>query len=396
MKLRLLGLVLLVLGAAASGCGHSGASQPARPAVPPARVENSGVKEGDLATIVLTEEAERRLGIETAAVVSGPIPRYRILAGEVVLPPGAGQAVSSPVAGVVEIQAPGEAGTLVRRGQALLRIIPMVSAQRDLKVAVEAELAASESRLEAAKSAAARAEKMLHDEVGSVRALEQARLDLKVAESSHDAARARLDQVTRAPLDADVSLAIVAPLQGLVRQWFVANGQMVSAGAPLIEITNYAEVWIRVPVYTGEARELNTRASVRVEHLGVAPGPIRTAAPVAAPPTADSQAATIDLYYRLVNPDLAYRPGQKLNVTLPLQPGKESELQVPRAAILYDYLGGAWLYEKSSPRTFTRRRVEIVRTVGETTVLARGPKAGTQVVTAGAAELFGTEFGAGK
>jgi hypothetical protein len=34
--------------------------------------------------------------------------------------------------------------------------------------------------------------------------------------------------------------------------------------------------------------------------------------------------------------------------------------------------------------------------VGESAVLDQGPPTGTRVVTAGAAELFGTEFGVGK
>jgi multidrug efflux pump subunit AcrA (membrane-fusion protein) len=82
-------------------------------------------------------------------------------------------------------------------------------------------------------------------------------------------------------------------------------------------------------------------------------------------------------------------------VTLPLREEEEA-LHVPRAAILWDYLGGAWVYEKTAPRTYTRRRVELRRTQGEVAVLARGLRAGAEVVTAGAAELFGTEFGAGK
>ena len=44
---------------------------------------------------------------------------------------------------------------------------------------------------------------------------------------------------------------------------------------------------------------------------------------------------------------------------------------------------------------FVRRRVELARVVEDLAVLRRGPPAGTSVVTVGAAELFGTEFGVG-
>ena len=43
-----------------------------------------------------------------------------------------------------------------------------------------------------------------------------------------------------------------------------------------------------------------------------------------------------------------------------------------------------------------RRPVEVRDVVDRVAVLARGPAPGTRIVTAGAAELFGTEFGPGK
>jgi hypothetical protein len=46
--------------------------------------------------------------------------------------------------------------------------------------------------------------------------------------------------------------------------------------------------------------------------------------------------------------------------------------------------------------TFARRRVEVARVAGGVVVLSAGPKIGTRIVTDGAVELFGTEFGAGK
>ena len=69
---------------------------------------------------------------------------------------------------------------------------------------------------------------------------------------------------------------------------------------------------------------------------------------------------------------------------------------MPASAIVYDYHGGAWIYVKTAPGTFVRQRVEVARTVRTGVVLTRGAEPGAQVVTAGVAELFGTEFGAGK
>jgi hypothetical protein len=70
-------------------------------------------------------------------------------------------------------------------------------------------------------------------------------------------------------------------------------------------------------------------------------------------------------------------------------------LVVPEAAVLYDIHGDAWVYEDLGDHAYARRRVQIARHAGDRAVIARGIAEGTTVVTAGAAELFGTEFGAG-
>ena len=118
----------------------------------------------------------------------------------------------------------------------------------------------------------------------------------------------------------------------------------------------------------------------------------RTAKPVVAPFSADPESVTADLFYELSNTDLSYRPGQKVSVTLTLKDSSES-LVVPYSAILYDMYGSAWVYQNTEPRVYVRRRVELHHVLDDLAILSRGPAIGAKVVTAGAAELFGTEFG---
>jgi hypothetical protein len=54
------------------------------------------------------------------------------------------------------------------------------------------------------------------------------------------------------------------------------------------------------------------------------------------------------------------------------------------------------VYEKTGDRSYTRRRVVVRYVAADTAVLESGPPPGTTVVTAGAAELFGTETGFSK
>jgi hypothetical protein len=65
---------------------------------------------------------------------------------------------------------------------------------------------------------------------------------------------------------------------------------------------------------------------------------------------------------------------------------------VPYAALLYDPVGKTYVYANSTHRTFERVAVAVARIDGDRVVLSDGPPAGTEVVTVGAAEVYGTEL----
>jgi hypothetical protein len=66
---------------------------------------------------------------------------------------------------------------------------------------------------------------------------------------------------------------------------------------------------------------------------------------------------------------------------------------IPLAALLYDRNGATWTYTITQPLAYVRVVVTVVRVDGEQAVLESGPEVGTQVVTVGAAELLGAEYG---
>ncbi len=66
---------------------------------------------------------------------------------------------------------------------------------------------------------------------------------------------------------------------------------------------------------------------------------------------------------------------------------------VPTSAILRDIYGGEWVYAQTAPNVFVRQRVEIASTEPEGAIASRGLEPGMRIVTTGAMELFGTEFG---
>jgi len=378
-----------------SGCAKQQAAENHQSS-PAAKVENA-VKESDLAMIKLSPQAEARLGITTAPVALEQVAQTRSFAGEITLPPDRTTSVSAPVNGTLAPDSePLAVGAFVRKGQAIFRLTPFLTPERDLRVQIERDIAAAQTRVEAARVRYNRAEQLLRDRAGSEKAVQQSREELDLAENDLKMSRERIERLEKAPVSADVAVTIAAPRDGIAQKVFVNPGQTVAAGSPLFEVVNLASVWIRVPVYVGDLRLIDRRQTARVHALNEAPGGAsRIARPVNAPPTANPANDTADLYFELANGDGLLRPGQKMGVTLSERATEES-LVAPWSAILHDTNGGAWVYENIAPQQYARRRVEVRRVVNSLAVLARGPAVGTKVVTAGAAELFGAEFVTGK
>jgi hypothetical protein len=68
---------------------------------------------------------------------------------------------------------------------------------------------------------------------------------------------------------------------------------------------------------------------------------------------------------------------------------------VPIAAVLYDPQGLPWVYTSPKELTYVRAQIEMGETAADTAHLRSGPPVGTMVVTVGASELLGAEYGVG-
>lgn len=223
---------------------------------------------------------------------------------------------------------------------------------------------------------------------------------MDIATKALGAATARRDLLNKVVGQAEsgttAPVPVDAPDDGELRAVSALPGQTVPAGAALFEVVNLDRVWVRVPVYVGDLPDLDPAAPAAIGPLTARPGdPTRPASPVAAPPAANPAAGTADRFYALDNRETKYAPGQRVGATLTLK-GPGDALTVPWPAVVYDIHGGGWVYEKTGDRAYARRRVVVRYVVGDTAVLASGPAPGTPVVTAGAAELFGTETGFSK
>lgn len=337
LHLQILASVLVVT--LVGCCAH--AAEGKSPA--PAKVENA-VKETDLATIKLTPQAEQRLGIVLVEAARKTVAVTRVFGGDVIVP-------------------------LAPTGDTPTGYFPLASATPDelLKLSdqqavADGDVEKAKVQLDAAQRTLQRAERLIQEDAGSVRAVEDASAQAKLAEKTLDVAKAR-----RALL-----------------------------GAPVADALRSQRLWVRVPVYAGELKLIDTTSAGRVGSLEARAGDTTLPTkPVSAPASANPLTSTVDLFYEVEGSGGTLKPGLRVGVNLPLR-GEAESLVVPWAAIIHDIHGNTWVYEQIAQQTFARRRVQVARIAGGDAVLASGPKPGTKVVTDGAAELFGTEFGGGK
>ena len=66
---------------------------------------------------------------------------------------------------------------------------------------------------------------------------------------------------------------------------------------------------------------------------------------------------------------------------------------VPYAALIYDGQGLSWVYTTVRPLTYLRVKVVVDRIEGDLVMLSGGLAPGSEVVTVGAAEVYGAELG---
>jgi hypothetical protein len=70
-----------------------------------------------------------------------------------------------------------------------------------------------------------------------------------------------------------------------------------------------------------------------------------------------------------------------------------ADVSVDQAALIYDKKGMPWVFTVVAPLTYVRAAVSIKKVdQNNLMVLSSGPPAGTEVVTVGAIELWGTEL----
>lgn len=411
-------VLCLALSIGLVGCSKN-EKPPAAKVAKPATVE-AHPSEQDIYRLVLTPETETRLQISTVPAAMQAMPRTRSIGGDVMIPDGKRIPVTAPLTGKLQpadSKRQAVAGQQVVANQPLFKLTPMLPPEREVPNAAErvqmanaqatlvssqiqadGDMKQAEAQVDAAKIAVDRAKQLLVDRAGSRRQVDEAEATLNIAVQAQKAASERKELLDKLTLGAETgkvhAIDILSPSDGIIQIVSAQAGQVVNAGAPLLEIVDLTHLWIRVPVYAGLVNEINSSSSALITGLSDSANGV-SATPIPAPPTANALSASVDLYYAVDNSQSRFRPGERVTAHVPLK-GETESLVVPRAAVLRDIYGTGWVYIKSGDHEYRRQRVAVTFTTEDLAVLSLGPDVGTPVVVDGAPELFGTEFGAGK
>jgi cobalt-zinc-cadmium efflux system membrane fusion protein len=396
MRYRMIRVSVFIGGLATAACGGGSTASGTTSTTPPAATVVGAKPEIDIATITLTADAEKRLGIETMTVTSSSPTRTRTVGAEAVVPPGLSVVLSAPVAGTL-VQPTGRTALTgpIAAGAPIFGIVPVQATDRDLRATSVRENAEAEATLTLADQRLRRLEALLKEGSASARAVEEARADHAIATAAAAAAKQRMTTAGRLPLGANDQLTVDAPFDGEVLSLSAAPGQTVSAGAPLAEVARVNALWVRVPLFAGDLTTIDATKHARVAALGrESAGPWHDAPRVAGPPSADLGASSVDLYFDLSRAAGRLRPHERVSVQLALAgaANSASALTIPESAVLRDLQGGTWVYEVRAPHVYARRRVELGDASPGGVPVTRGLTANTRIVTVGAAELYGTEF----
>ncbi|HYS18466.1 MAG TPA: hypothetical protein VET45_16195 [Candidatus Binatia bacterium] len=178
---------------------------------------------------------------------------------------------------------------------------------------------------------------------------------------------------------------------GAVREERIGARKRLAAGEviprPAAAANDGSKVWVRVVMSPADLRSVAAGQPAQIASLGDITGGT-TARPIASLNSAKELTA---LHYAVDQAD-GFTLGQRVRVEVAVS-GAAMRSVVPTSSMLYDAKGKTWVYTNPEPMVFVRHAITVDHIDGDRVVLSDGPAPGTVVVTVGAAELLGTEYG---
>lgn len=342
--------------------------------------------------ISFTKEQQWQVPFGTAFAVKGSVVPTIEVAGEITTPPSGQADVGAAITG--RIVAPPDGlptpGTSVEEGALLATIAPAPAAPEE---GARADLAVveAEARVESARAAVERSERLLADQAVSEREVEDARRELKVAESAvKTAQRARSIFTGAASGRGAGTYRVTSPIDGVVVEVEATEGKSVSGGDLLFRVVHLDELWVKARVPEQQAARIRSDQDGAFEIPGLdtwlpldVTGEDANAKVVSIGRTVDRRSRTVDIIYGLTGPDERLRVGALVRVAVPAGIPWEKGIVIPRGAVIEDE-GRSIVYVQVEGESFEERVVALGPRSGNIVGVEKGLVEGERVVTIGA------------
>lgn len=280
-------------------------------------------------------------------------------------------------------------GMQVTKGQVLAMISPRVGAFGD-RATMAADVSAAQAELDAARSALARAERLVADQAAPAKTVEEARTRVQVAEARVSGTKGRLAQ-----FDAGASgggggrvFQIRSPIDGTLVAVDVGSGESVEEGQSIFRVVDLAKVWLVANVFEPDLPRIEGARAAWFTIEGYpqaftiddSNGKLVTIGRVIDPKT-----RTTPVIFEVDNAAGHLRIGNFAKAVIATGAPKKG-LAVPESAIVED-AGKSIVFVMVEGEAFERRPVRLgIRSNGWVEVL-EGVAAGDHVVTKGAYEI---------
>lgn len=263
----------------------------------------------------LTREQERALGVVYTRVRREPLTRSIRTVGRIEAPEPGIADITPKIDGFVEELFVSTTGEAVRRGEPLLRLYSplLVAAQEELLTAKRLAGQVDTSAVDAWQN----------------------------AQETLEAARRRLaywditpEQISRVEDTGEVTkaLMLVAPVDGIVLEKGVVEGQRVAPGMRLYRLADLSTVWVEGAVFEQDLQFVQEGLQAHIE-VAAYPGDHVMGQVSFVYPTVDERSRTNRVRLTVPNPELRLKPGMFATIYLDVSVG-EAVLTVPEEAVI--------------------------------------------------------------
>ncbi len=265
-------------------------------------------------------------------------------------------------------------GREVRKGEVLFS----VSSKGLIESNLEEKTKVAMARLEKTKANFERAKKLLSQQIIGQKEYEQRKMEFSIADAEYQTLTESFSQLGK---------TLSAPMSGIVKNVLVTDGQFVSEGTPLVEITSNRRLMIHadvsqqyLPVMT-QIRSANFKTPYlkEVQSIEDYHGQL-----VSYGKMVEEKGGFIPVLFELDNIGQLI-PGSFVELFLLTKP-IEDVLLVPKAALMEDY-GSHYVFIQKGGESFEKREIQVGIEDGKSVQVLSGITEGEWIVTRGAYQV---------